>query len=720
MPLSAKAIRNQLALFRPLLDAASLDASRKGQNLIGGLMEARFRKQVITKEHTFDNFTAAWMIPKDERRQGVMMYVHGGGYIAGDLEYAKGFGSTLAVRCGMRIFCPAYRLAPENPFPAPVDDILVSYQYLLTKGYSPSQIVLCGESAGGGLIYALCLKLKELGIPLPGALIGISPWTDLTASGESYEKNKDIDPSMTAPRLKFFADCYCKNYSDPLVSPLFGDLQGLPPSLLFVGGDEIMLSDTTALHEKLLSQGCKSKLHIAPGRWHGYLLYDLAENKEDFDTIQHFLNRNICHESKMRWMPLDNAAKIYPAARSSHWTNVFRMSATLKEDVDIAVLQSALDVTARRFPSIACRIRRGMFWYYLQQLPHAPAVREENSYPLAHMSWKEVRKCAFRVIVYKKRIAVEFFHSLTDGTGATVFLKTLLAEYLQQKYDIRIPPEHGVLGRLEDPSPEELEDSFLKHAGPVSASRRENTAWRLTGTPELDGFLNITCFRVPVDKILEEARHYGVSLSVFLCAVMMQALLHLQEKQFPNVRHRKHVRVQIPVNLRRLFPSKTLRNFAYYTTPEVNPRLGQYTFPELCKIAHHTVGLELNPQHMASKIAANVNSELLLPVKIMPLFLKNIVMKLIFNTVGERKSCLSLSNLGIFQLPESMVPYVDRVDFILSPQAQAPHNCGAITFGDTLNINFTRDIQEPDLEREFFCVLRDLGIPVTVESNQPQ
>lgn len=720
MPLSAKVIRNQLALFRPLMDAASVEANRKGQTLIGELMEARFRKQVIAKEHRFENFTAAWVIPKDERRQGVIMYVHGGGYIAGDLEYAKGFGSTLAVRCGMRVLCPAYRLAPEHPFPAPVEDVVACYEYLLKKGYSPSQIVLCGESAGGGLIYALCLKLRELGRPLPGALISISPWTDLTASGESYEKNKDIDPSITAMRLKFFAECYCKDPQEPLVSPLFGEMHQMPPSLIFVGGDEIMLSDATSLHQKLLSQGCKSKLVVAPERWHAYLLYDLPENQNDFDTIGQFLNRYVSQESKIRWMPLDNAAKIYPAARSNHWTNVFRMSATLKEDVDVEVLQSALDVTARRFPSIGCRIRRGMFWYYLQQLPHAPDIREENSYPLAHMSWKEVRKCAFRVIVYKKRIAVEYFHSLTDGYGGTIFLKTLLAEYLQQKYDIRIPAEHGVLGRLEDPSPEELEDSFLKNAGPVNASRRENTAWRLRGTPEPDGILNITCFRIPVDQILEEAHHYGVSLSVFLCAVMMQALLNLQEKQFPNIRQRKHVRVQLPINLRNLFPSKTLRNFAYYTTPEVNPKLGHYSFQELCKIAYHTVGLELNPQYMASKIAANVNSELLLPVKIMPLFLKNVVMKIIFNIVGERKSCLSLSNLGVFQIPEEMIPYVDRVDFILSPQAQAPHNCGAITFGNTLNINFTRNIQEPDLEREFFYVLRDLGIPVTVESNQPQ
>ena len=117
------------------------------------------------------------------------------------------------------------------------------------------------------------------------------------------------------------------------------------------------------------------------------------------------------------WMRLDNAAKIYPAARNQNWSNTFRLSATLTEDVDTYVLQQALEVTVPRFPSIAARLRRGLFWYYLQQLARVPRIREESSYPLTHMSRDEVRQCAFRVIVWKNRIAVEFFHSLTDGSG---------------------------------------------------------------------------------------------------------------------------------------------------------------------------------------------------------------------------------------------------------------------------------------------------------------
>lgn len=717
MALSAKTLRSQLKMLTPLLRSCSLETLRKGQNKLGELMEAKKRREILAKDHPFEKFNAAWVIPKDERRQGVVLYLHGGGYICGNLEYAKGFASTLAARCGVRVFCAAYRLAPENRYPAALEDALEAYRYLLDKGYAPEHIALCGESAGGGLCYALCLKLKELQLPLPCGIVAISPWTDLTASGVSYDENRDVDPSITREVLSFYADCYTDDRKDPFVSPVFGDLTHMPPSLIFVGGDEIMLSDSRLLHQRLQEQGCNSRLIIRQERWHGYILYGLKEDDEDLTAINTFFNTYLSEEHKLRWMRLDNAAKIYPASRSQNWSNVFRVSATLKDAVDVNVMQSALDVTVRRFPSIAARLRRGVFWYYLQQLSQVPRIRQESSYPLAPMSRDEIRQCALRVIVYEKRVAVEFFHSLTDGNGALVFLKTLVAEYLQQKYGVHIPAEQGVLGRLEEPSEEELEDSFQKYSGNRNASRSATDAWKVSGTPEMDGFRHITCFQLPVERVLEKAHSYGVSVTTFLCAAMMQAIQNLQQEREPNIRHRKPIKVLLPVNLRKMFPSRSLRNFVLYTTPEIDPRLGEYTFAEICDAVPHRMGLEVNPKFMSSMIATNINSERPMIIRAMPLFVKNAVMKMVFNAVGERKSCLSLSNLGAVKVPKEMEAYVQRFDFILGVQATSPYNCGVLSYGDTLFINFIRNIREPALEYHFHCVLRDMGIPVTVESN---
>ncbi len=707
-----------MALLSPLLSKLSLDALRRGQDLVGELMEAKYRRDVIVKKHKFDNFEGAWVIPADERREGVILYLHGGGFVCGGLDYSLGFGSMLAAKSGARVFCPAYRLAPEHRFPAALDDAETAYKYLLEKGYSPSHIALCGESAGGGLCYSLCIRLREAGLEMPSSIIAISPWSDLTASGASYAQNKDSDPSMTLERLDFFAKNYTDDRCHPLVSPLFADLHGMPPSIIFAARNEIMYDDALFLHNKLLSEGCRSRLHEKDERWHAYMLYGLDEDKKDIDLLCRFLSQNMAEEHKLRWLRLDNAAKIYPAARRENWSNVFRVSATLYEDVDTDILRCALDVTLRRFPSIAVRLRRGVFWYYLEQLESAPEIRADSSYPLAKMSKRETRKCAFRVLVYRGRIAVEIFHSLTDGTGALIFLKSLVAEYLQQKHGVNISAEHGVLARLDEPKEEELEDSFQKNAGTLKAKRGESSAYHLSGTPEERGFLNLTCFKINVRDALECAHRYGVSLTVFLCATLMQAIQEMQKKKIPTQRRRAPIKVLVPVNLRNIFPSSTLRNFAFYTTPEILPALGEYSFREICNAIFHKMGADITPKQMSMHIAANVGSERMAIVRIMPLFIKNFVMKAIYDVVGERTSCLSMSNLGAVKIPDEMKAYIERFDFILGVQATTPYNCGVISYGDTLYFNFIRGVKESELEAHFHKALLSHGICAEVESNR--
>ena len=257
----------------------------------------------------------------------------------------------------------------------------------------------------------------------------------------------------------------------------------------------------------------------------------------------------------------------------------------------------------------------------------------------------------------------------------------------------------------------EVEIKFIR-------SRAENTAWRIKGTPETGGFLNVTCFELSVQQIIEKAHEYGISVTTFLGAVMMMALQRLQAEKVPSVRKRKPIKVLLPVNLRNIFPSKTLRNFALYTTPEILPVLGEYSFEEICKIIVHCMGTEITKKQMRMKIAANVKSEKIMAVRVMPLFVKNIVMKAIFDAVGECKSCLTLSNLGAVKLPGIMEEYVERFDFILGVQAAAPYNCGVLSYGDKMYVNFIRDIKEAGLEYHFHKVLQEMGIETYVQTNR--
>ncbi len=734
-----KFLRGQMSLMKPFLDNCSLSVARKGQEKLGRFMSIGQRDDVSFEDTTVGGLPCSMVCPRDTVSAGVILYLHGGGYAAGGLDYAKGFASVLAAKCGIRVFCAAYRLAPEHIFPAALEDAVEGYRHLLSHGYDASQILLCGESAGGGLCYSLCLKLKEKGWQLPGGILAISPWTDLTLSGASYEKNEDADPYMTKARLKYYADCYVygakkqgkncypitesdpeadrKAKSDPLLSPLFGDLSRMPPSLIFAGGDEVMLDDAAELHKKLLSAGCRSELVVTPGMWHGYVLLNLKEHQGDFDQIRRFVHSHIPHQKKLRWMKLDNAAKIFPAARRRNWSNVFRLSATLREAVDKEVLKSALDVTVRRFPSIAVRLRRGFFWYYLEEIPHAPEILEEKPYPLARFPFDDIRKCAFRVIVYENRIAVEFFHALTDGNGGLIFLKTLVTEYLEQKYGCCVPCENGVLDRLEEPTQRELEDSFLRHEGPKPASRKDTDAYRIRGTRDPDGFKVNTTFLLDADQIKAEAKKRGITVTAYLTAALLRAAVRVQEKRVSNPKRYRPVKVNVPVNLRKLFDSQTLRNFVLYATPGIDPRMGEYDFEELCAIVHHQMKLQITPKNMAAMIATNVGDEKPLLLRMTPLFLKNIVMKTVFDAVGEKKSCFCFSNLGLAQVPEVFSQYVRRMDFVLGSQASAPYNTSAITYGGRLCLNVIRNIQEPLLEPEIYEVFRELGLRVQAESN---
>ncbi len=744
MKLLDKIVRSQLELTKPLSDGTPLDTARSFQDGIGKVMHFSRRRDVVVKDNFFTDPPSSLVIPRDELRGGVILHIHGGGYVGGSIEYANGFASVLSAKCGMRVVSVQYRLAPEHPYPVALDDTLAAYLKIIDECAPSERVVIVGESAGGGLAYALCLKLKELGLPMPAGVVAISPWCDLTLSGESYGHNKEADPSLTRERLKFYADCYVgaphvnaemsakrnKNNCDtereelkrnPYLSPLFGDLTGMPPSLIFVGGDEILLSDSLSLRDKLGASGASVQLVCREGMWHDYVLFDLKSCRGDYDKINEFLRKVLPrdNERKLKWMKLDNTGKIYPASRTARWNNIFRISATLTEDVEKDVLQSALDVTVRRFPSIAVRIHRGVFWYYLEEIPKAPKISEEKSYPLVRMPFDDIRHCAFRVIVYKRRIACEFFHAVTDGNGALVFLKTLIAEYLTQRYGTVIPNTHGVLDRLEYPKEEEYTDLYPRHKAPVGRSRQESDAYRIGGTPEPDFFCHVTTFIMSSDELLELAHDYGVTLTALIAAVFTKAAMGLQRLDTPSVRRQKEIKILLPCDLRRIFGESTLRNFALYVTPGIDPRLGEYSVREIADIISHKMALELTEKNMSAMIYTNVKDEENMLLRLAPLFLKNIVMKLFFVLFGEKKSTLSLSNLGRVTLPDEMAGYVERFDFTLGTQSSAPYNAGMVSYDGNLNLNVIRNIKEPRLEMALYRILRDeCKVHVKVESNE--
>ncbi len=420
------------------------------------------------------------------------------------------------------------------------------------------------------------------------------------------------------------------------------------------------------------------------------------------------------HEKK--WYRLDNAAKLYPAIRNRRWTAVFRVSVKLIEPVDKALLQQALDIMLPRMGIFACKLKAGLFWYYFEKNKKQAKVMDDAVNPCIRLYTKESDGYLFRVRTHDRRVSIEVFHSVTDGFGGLTFLKTLLAQYLELKGN-DIPATHGVLDRHEEPKKEETEDSFLKVYNSKSVrSWKENLAYHVQGSEKSGHTLNIINGIVSVEDLKRQAKAHKATITEYIVAVYMLSLYEAQRSENP--RKLRPVIVQVPVNLRAFFDSRTLRNFSSYINPEINAEWGEYTFEEILHVVHHDLRRGLTKKALTSKVSKNVKAEKSIFVRMMPLFLKNFVISFVYSLAGEKRMTSVVSNIGAIDLPEQMMPHVERFDFMLGAMRHNKIGCAVCSFGDTLSICFTSTIRETHLEKSFFTFLVKQGIHVKLETNR--
>ena len=420
---------------------------------------------------------------------------------------------------------------------------------------------------------------------------------------------------------------------------------------------------------------------------------------------------------KKQWYRLDNAALIFPAVMRKNWNNIFRVSVTLKDKVDPEILSRAAADLLPRFPTIFVRLKTGFFWYYLETVSEAPKAEEDYAWPLTPMTRHRLKRCCIRILYYQNRIAAEFFHSVTDGTGGMVFLQNLAARYLTLKEGITVPPGGNILDPEEKPKPEEIRDCFQLCGAKASVSRAEENAYRLRGNPEEDFFRHIVTGIVPTDILLEKAHEQGVTVTAYLAAVMGEAVL-ARQRMNPIPGRRRHIKITVPVNLRKTFGLNTLRNFTLAVNIGFDPWLGEYSHGEICRLMYHQLAAETIPQKMAGRVSTNVELQRSLPLRLIPLPVKTLAMRLVYSLSGESKGCLNISNMGVVKLPETMIPYVERFDFIIGVQYSYPNNCSVVTWQGKTYISMIREIRNSELERLFFSRLVELGIPVDIESNR--
>ncbi|MDI9519800.1 MAG: hypothetical protein QM308_01380 [Bacillota bacterium] len=414
---------------------------------------------------------------------------------------------------------------------------------------------------------------------------------------------------------------------------------------------------------------------------------------------------------------LDNAAKIYPAARTRGWMPMFRISLTFKEVIDKELMQQALDDTLKRLPLFSYRLKRGLFWYYLESQEAKPRVEEDARNPMLPFNLAGETRFMFRLRVHKRRVALEVFHALTDGYGASTFLMTLAARYLSLRDGAKIPPGGLIKCVQEQPQKTDWEDSFPKNAGKFTRARKEDSAWQLSGTRTEQGFLRVITGVIPSDKLLLLAREKKTTVNTLLAAVLLLSLLTVRKGS--RRRKNKPVKLSLPVNLRKYYDSTTLRNFSFYVNVPVYPGMDLYSVDKLIPYVGHYMGLETMESQLNARFTANVRAEQNFFLRLAPLFLKTLVLKLMYKATGERYVTSTLTNLGRVDFPPEMEARVERMNLLLGPAQKTPLGVAVISACGNTSISFSKTIKESEVERVFFTTLIELGIPVLIESNEP-
>ena len=423
------------------------------------------------------------------------------------------------------------------------------------------------------------------------------------------------------------------------------------------------------------------------------------------------------HETISKWIKLDNAATIYPATLSKKYAGMFRMSAQLRDIVDKEILSLALNNTIKRFPMYRYQLKQGFFWHYFRFNDNIPIIQDDYRNPLVRINFKQNSNFMFRVRIFNKRISVEYFHSLTDGYGGITFLLTLVAEYIRIKYKAKISYTKNILNPTEYATKEEIEDSFLKYSKGYGEFVKEHAAYHLKGILEPSYKINIISGKMPIDKVKEIAKEYNCTITQFIVSVMIDSFQTIQEQEIKNIKKRKQIKISIPINLRNIYNSNTLRNFSSYVNVGIDPKYGHFSFKEIINEVKSNMNLMTTEKRLNAKITGNVKLAKNIFIRIIPMAIKKHILSLGEKLYGDRYVTSTMSNLGLIEVPENITKYIDDLGFIIGRSRTNPGSGTCIGYNGNLYITFSRKIRETEFEKLFFRRFVELDIPVEIESN---
>ena len=415
------------------------------------------------------------------------------------------------------------------------------------------------------------------------------------------------------------------------------------------------------------------------------------------------------YEEPENWYPLDTAATIYPLSMSRSWMPIFRLSACLKEDVIPELLQMALNIVICRFPYFSVTLSRGFFWYYMDETRRHLRIKEESKRPFSLMNLSKFNAPCFRVMYYQKRISVEFFHLLTDGTGGTIFLKTLIGEYFRL-LGFDVGHTHGLMNLEESPIPAEWSNDFHL-AEPVKGSGfAGKRALQLRGSLSAHRPHQILHFELDSEKLRNAARAKNTTVTALLLTHFFFAC---RDASTPC--GKRKIQIQVPCNMRKYYPSKTMRNFAMYCILCLSP--GEIDdFDRVLALIDRLLREETSKEALTRQMVAG--TRLVASLRFIPLFLKAPLTRKFYPLFSDLILTTTLSNLGVIELPETIADQVDHFDFILGTTVQNRATCSLITYRNKAVLSIFKATAHPGFEEALYASLQKEGITPTVTGSQ--
>lgn len=418
--------------------------------------------------------------------------------------------------------------------------------------------------------------------------------------------------------------------------------------------------------------------------------------------------------SETNWDKLDNTALLFPVISSENMTNVYRIAAVMKEDVDRAILQEALNRILPQFPVFRMRMRAGMFWYYFEEnRKSAPQVRVENSFPGAYINKSRNNQYMFRVTCYQNRINLEVFHALTDGFGGTVFLKELVYQYIRLRY-----PEamEGESNRLSPDVFLDSEDSYLRNYKKPGKERKkysQDKGVQIKGKELPADELGIIHGYVKVAELKAAAKRYHVTINTFLVSVYVYAIY---KEYLRGNSSEEPISCVVPVNLRPYYDSHTMKNYFVMLNAAFQPEDREYTLEDVVKIIDADLKSKITKENLDEIVSYNVSNETNMINRWVPLFIKNFVMKRIYEA-SVHSNTTTLTNIGNVELREKYRDYVQGFYCLLSMSLGMSIKIGVVSYNGIMTITFSSSLEDTGIQKRFFQILTKEGLEVGIETN---